>query len=108
MKELFFEKATYHKGVNVTVRRGLKWTQLVRPGDEVYLSETGGAIRNSARIVGVVITPFNKLSRHTIKLEHDEMCHTYNGLLREMQTVYDGFQPDEEVTYLMFIPKDTL
>jgi hypothetical protein len=92
----------FKKGVNVTVRRGRKWATQLCPGDKVELIATDGSRLLPAEVVGVVVTPFYAIHRHTLSMEHDPACREYKGLKAEMEKIYPGFVPAEEVTYIMF------
>jgi len=105
------------RAVNLTVRKGLKWSDL-KAGDVVELRETGAlsepgrpaslkpASGNevTATIYDVKVMSFNHLMNYPrmLKLEHDPKCQNYTGLFETMRKVYDGFLQHELVTLVFY------
>lgn len=97
------------RAVNLTVRKGLKWSDL-KVGDVIELRETGAEPPAGtgdvvyATIYDVKIMPFNALMNYhrMIQLEHDPHCRTYTGLFETMRKVYDGFLQHELVTLVFY------
>lgn len=96
------------RAVNITVRRGLKWSDL-RVGDTVILHETGAADPPCggevfATIFDIKVMCFNDLMNYNrmLLLEHDPACQNYQGLFSVMRHVYDGFLQHELVTLVFY------
>ncbi len=105
------------RAVNLTVRKGLKWSDL-KAGDVVELREVGALSEPgrpaslkpapgnevTATIYDIKIMPFNALMNYPrmLKLEHDPKCQNYAGLFETMRKVYDGFLQHELVTLVMY------
>lgn len=98
------------RAINLTVRKGLKWSCL-RVGEFIELRETGAEAPSTgdavaAEIYDVKIIPFNSLLNYprVLKLEHDPECQNYGGLFATMRKVYDGFLQHELVTLVFYEP----
>ena len=96
------------KAVNLTVRKGLKWSDL-RVGDAIEIQETDnpppcGAPESYVQIYDVKVMVFKDLMnyQHMLKLEHDPDCRHYQGLFKTMRKVYDGFLQHELVTLVFY------
>lgn len=96
------------RAVNLTVRKGLKWSNLL-VGDVVELRETDTPVpeagaRVYAEIFDIKVMTFNDLMNYhrMLKLENDPDCRTYQGLYRVMKRVYDGFLQHELVTLVFY------
>ncbi len=99
------------RAVNLTVRKGLKWSDL-KVGEIVELRATKGppplmvtsCSGNGGTIYDVKIMPFNALMNYPrmLKLEHDPKCQNYAGLFETMRKVYDGFLQHELVTLVFY------
>lgn len=101
------------RAVNLTVRKGLKWSDL-KVGDTIMLRETyNRADEDStvryATIYDVKVISFADLMNYPrmLKLEHDPECQTYKGLFETMRRVYDGFLQHELVTLVMYELRET-
>jgi hypothetical protein len=103
MKKLQFGKAIFHKGLNVTVRRGSKWRNL-KMNERVQLVEMGAKLPplQTAKIIGVMYLPFYLVPDSVLTREHDPSCRDREGLLDELQWVYDGFKVTDAVTVILF------
>jgi hypothetical protein len=102
-----------HGGLGVTVRRGLKWFERVKPGDILavcycrpYLSNTSGELVHSiayqARLLSIWTGTFMNLPARWIENEHEWAARMYSGLLESMQRVYEDFEESEIVTALLY------
>ena len=98
------------RAVNLTVRKGLKWSTL-QAGEEILLKETPCGdlvVRTSAvshaTIYDVKVMSFNDLMSYPklLLLEQDPDCRTYKGLYEVMRRVYDGFLSHEVVTLVFY------
>lgn len=107
MHSLNFNNPVFHEGLNVSVRRGLKWyyrLELTTPRHPVRLT-TGRytPIRGKeighleARVFRCCDIPLELLS-----MEHDPACRTRRGLQRGMEEAYPGFDRREIVTVVIF------
>lgn len=98
---ILFKKPTFHYGLNITVRKGEKWAKL-RRGDIVRLTDADTANTVAVGEVEAVATlPFYWLQDYNLEAEHDPNCRTVEGLLKEMERVYDGdFTTDDQVTLI--------
>lgn len=100
MKELKFKNNVFNKGVNVTVRRGIKWASEV--GKRVVVGH------RVAEILSANVIRFGGISDFHLSFEHDPACRTKEGLLNVMKEIYDGFTEDEIITVLTFSFVDSI
>lgn len=100
---LYFLNPVYAPGLNVTVRRGHKWWDMVKPGDLVFVRETG---KPKTLVSGVVIgaypTTCEEIPEEVLEKEHDPDCRNLGGLLEAMHRAYGDFEDDDEVSVLVF------
>ena len=96
------------RAVNLTVRKGLKWSDL-RIGDAIEIQETDnpppcGAPESYVKIYDVKVMVFKDLMNYQrmLQLEHDPDCRNYQGLFKVMRKVYDGFLQHELVTLVFY------
>lgn len=82
-KKLKFSNPVFHKGLNLTVRRGTKWA--------------------SEEFERVIVKRFCDIEPSEIKCEHDPKCRTKQGLLKELKRVYENFSEKEIVTLVYFV-----
>ena len=96
MKQLKFSKPTFHEGENITVRRGTQW------------SGVSGVVPINDELCALVLYTqsfvFMGITDDDLKLEHDISCRTRDGLYLELRRVYHGFNPNEIVTIIHFVP----
>jgi hypothetical protein len=111
---LLFKKAVFHKGVNVTVRRGVKWDVgdkenvcIIDMLDPTCLDKEMFNYGQD-KVIAVVdiktkVKPFVALlGSRDLLLEHDPDCRTYSGLFNVMQEIYPDFEESEIVTIVYF------
>ena len=106
-REILFGDFVFRKGINVTVRKGLKWygvsgTFTARPTKRELLI---GEDKREAEIVilETAIYRFRDLKAKVIDLEHDRRARTYSGLLKGMREAYgEDFSENEYVTVVFF------
>jgi hypothetical protein len=106
--DLLFTNPVFHGGVNVTIRRGIKWAAISSNEDW----ETGHPIKHTGqdKIIGFAkiqkkqVFKFYDLIHHDdiLQLEHDKNCTWYAGLRDEIKSIYSDFEEDEIVTVLYF------
>lgn len=92
--KLEFQKPVFNDGKNISVRRGVKWSGakgIVPINDSLQ-----------AEILFTQTFVFFSLLNSDLENEHDPACRTYNGLLKEMDRVYPGFDEREIVTIVHF------
>ena len=96
------------RAVNLTVRKGLKWSDL-KVGEIVEIQETDnpppcGAPESYVKIFDVKVMSFKDLLYYSdmLKLEHDPDCRSFSGLHKVMKWVYDGFLQHELVTLVYY------
>jgi hypothetical protein len=80
--------------INVTVRRGIKWS-----GTRGNVSATG----KSVCITDTKIIRFVDINQLDMSKEHDPDCREYGKLLEVMEKTYAGFDEKEIVTVVYFV-----
>lgn len=109
MNALKFMNPIFNKGMNLTVRMGNKWKDIVDKGDkDIEILESG---RDTAIAHGKILTysylPFSMVPNNWLQLEHDPKCRDMHGLRQAMINAYgDKFDDDQQVTVLWFEVKD--
>jgi len=101
---LQFQNPVFNKGVNTTVRNGLKWSGL-RPGDTVEVRRPPTPVDDAwftGTISKVTILKFKDIDNSLLKKEHDPACRNTKGLLKVMKQVYAGFTKDNVVVVIDF------
>lgn len=93
--KLEFSNPVFHAGTNLTVRRGTKWHG--REWAALRVGEASLTVRLSTMTHKLVW-----LDDHWLRDEHDPACRTVSGLVAEMERVYPGFDPYEDVTLVRF------
>ncbi|MBB1472446.1 hypothetical protein H5368_05335 [Luteimonas sp. MC1782] len=94
---LEFDNPIFHPGRNTTIRRGDRW----HPVPQVRLRLRDGSLSPPTALETALKT-FSDLSQSDIAFEHDPKCRSLAGLLREMQRIYPGFDPGEDITVCHF------
>lgn len=105
----FYNPVIANKGMNVTVRLGHKWKDIVDKGiTEVEIKETGKPeVLHKAKIMTYSYLPFSMIPNSWLQLEHDPKCCDMHGLRQAMINAYgDKFDDDQMVTVLWFEVKD--
>jgi len=89
MRTLLFENNAHEHGrTQVTVRKGVKWSDL-SPGEQVCLKSVGGEGIVVATVQFIYKCPFYDIPQRLLDMEHDPLCRTSEGLREEMDRVYD-------------------
>ena len=105
--DLQFERMLFEEGINVTFRKGPKWSQFgIRRGDVIYISETGNSKNRASVVVRNIAGPrfLQNFTDATIAKDHDRSCRTRDGLVRELKRVYGSFDPEKDiVTMIEFV-----
>lgn len=99
--KLLFGSPVFNDGLNVTVRKGVKWATV---SGEVDIVETGRemVVLGKGEVVDVKVMPFDSIYDSMIRDEHDPSCRTWHGLYKGMLTAYPNFIPEELVTIIYF------
>ena len=101
MPKFYFQNPSFNQGLNVSVRRGVKWNTEAQKG--VMLVDTA----NPDKEIGTVdietrVFRFCDLIDADIAAEHDANCRTVAGLLEVMKKIYPSFDSRELVTLVYF------
>jgi hypothetical protein len=94
---LEFNTPTFPPGRNTTIRRGDRWHSV----PEARLRLRDGSLSPPTPLE-TALKKFSALSESDIRFEHDPKCRTLEGLLHEMQRIYPGFDPEEDITVCHF------
>lgn len=86
-KRLDFKNCVHNEGLNVTVRYGFKWDELVNVGDRVIITDNH-LPKYLAKIEGKTTKSFEMIEEYEIRNEHDPECRTYDGLFQVMKKTY--------------------
>lgn len=105
-----FTKEEFHRGINLTLRRGKKWLNIdnLNIGDIIDIKINGKKKRTYkpiyAEIVGLLYLDFFflKTFEELLRFEHDEKCRTYNGLKEVIAKIYKNFNEDNDKFTLIF------
>ena len=104
MNTIFFKNPVFKKnGLNLTVRKGLKWSLCLLSGEKIMLNETGSELCIcSAKILNVKAMSFHDLKDSDLIYEHDPKCRSVKGLTKVMKDVYNNFDERELITLVYF------
>lgn len=86
-----FEKNTFRRGRNLTVRRGTKWS-----------SHKFAFVDGQLVALETYVTTFDKVSEKALWCEQDETCRTKQGLLSALNQAYRKFSKNEDITLVYF------
>lgn len=99
--KLYFANPFFNDGVNVTVRRGVKWS--LATGEVPIVDVDSGAEVGTAKITGCKVKRLCDITASDVENEHDPACRCWIGLLAEMRKLYGcDFDENEIVTILEF------
>ena len=101
---LRFKYPNFRKGLNFTVRDGIKHAALSdRIGDVVGLADVAGNVIGSGCLVNVTVCSLIEIPDFVLKNNHDIECVKPIGLMHVLQTVYDRqFKPSDIITCVGF------
>jgi hypothetical protein len=100
--ELKFLNPTFNKGLNITVRAGIKWSK-VKVGDSLILLKTDGeAVLGKVLVIGTLCLPAKFVPEELLVFEHDPNCQNRKGLFEVMGKIYPDFTEDSFIVILMF------
>lgn len=104
MKDILFKNATFHRGLNCTVRSGLKHTLELRPGDVLRLVDV--ATKQPAEHAAVIaVSTFNgivTLPTIVYEFEHDPYCKSQGQLALVLDEMYGKEWIDQPLTVIWF------
>lgn len=99
---LDFLNPKFHKGLNSTVRRGIKSVSI---GEQIELYETGKVVPEyKGEVTDIVVTSLGTIYvfPELIKYQHDIETQKLHGLLEAMGRFYPGIRSSEVVTIIYF------
>ena len=112
MTLLFDETASetnnnFHSGLNVTVRRGLKYLALLKPGDDVVMANLQGELLGEATVHQMLAGKMVDIPSGFLELEHDPKSRNLQGLVEVMQNCYADSELDENEVTVAIVLKIT-
>lgn len=108
--ELRFINPIVHKGLNLTVRRGIKWAKKAETGQMVGITgamwEKDGYLVDYPGGVAIIREMYLKrcidITEHELQHHHDPKCKNMGGLIGAMKHAYSTFDKTEIVTLVFF------
>jgi len=100
MSTLYFKNPSFNDGLNLTVRRGVKWD--CADHDNVLIVDTGSLTILACVDIATRVFRFCDLTDRELANEHDPECRTAFGLFTVLRDVYPGFDDRELVTLVEF------
>ncbi len=104
---LEFLNPKFNKGLNATIRNGLKWAD-AKPGEILNIRKTGSdvdiAVGRVLIAIGISIpnSEIELLPQEWLNYEHDENCRTHAGLREAMDRAYGVGKWGPEIVVLFF------
>jgi hypothetical protein len=105
---MYFKDASFHPGLNMTLRRGPKWADL-KPGDQISLSaeDPGDSlltiILKKVEVVATWEGPFGDLPDAWLRFEHSPACRDREELKVCMDAIYgNGSKWEDECVAILF------
>lgn len=100
--KLYFQRPEFHRGGNLTVRLGTKWSGYEGP-ISIYDANSETKI-SEGEIVYTEVKKFSEITNNDLRAEHDDLCTTVDGLRNVLFEVYgEDFKEDSEVTLVTFV-----
>ncbi len=101
--KLLFKSPQFHPGLNLTVRMGPKWSEVL-PGESVEIVPAGDedCIAATGRVVVAVRTTFDDLPLFWLRYEHAAGARTLTGLRDAMDSAYGRDVWKSDITCLFF------
>ncbi len=110
--KLYFDKPVFHAGINLTIRRGVKWAAKIMEHVLAYDAKDEFSHRSEpifyCLVVNQKVMKFEDIPKEDFKLVHDPACQTYDSMLEEMKRIYGDFCEREVVTLLYFKKRDEI
>lgn len=94
---LDYRTPLFNVGRNLTVRRGTQWHNVAQARMQMAHGELSPPLPLQTEV-----RRFDTLTADDLQFEHDPGCRTPEGLLAELQRIYDGFSANEDVTLVHF------
>lgn len=85
----------FHFGLNVTVRRGFKYLELLKPGDRVVMKNLQGKRLGEGIVHQLIAGRMIDIPTSILSLEHDQKCRELNGLIEVVRNCYNDLAIDE-------------
>jgi hypothetical protein len=107
--KLYFDRPSFHEGVNLSIRRGVKWATKIHEHVLAYDSKDelhGGEPIFYCEIVDQKVMKFVDIPKDDFKIIHDKDNQSYEKMLEEMKRIYGDFSEHEIVTLLYFKRRD--
>lgn len=104
MDKIDFLEPSYHKGLNMIVRLGSKWSDKLNVGDKVQItSNMCMAVHTDAEVIGTCLIPFWLIPTEMLSYQHDPSCTNIYGLNHAMKRAYgDKFSTDSLCSVVLF------
>lgn len=103
MKYMYFHNGNFTEDRHITVRRGDRWFNMVRPGEQVeFVDFETESVSRTGKILGTEKMRFDKIPEEMLTMSSNPECKTKDGLLNNMRSIYEEFQPEEDVTVIFF------
>ena len=99
---LVFTTYKFRKGINLSIRRGVRMASGLSVGDTISLQPRDGEGMREATITSLKIKRFRDIREEELKAEHDPQCQNYMALLTTMKRLYDDFDETEIVSMIYF------
>jgi hypothetical protein len=98
---LIFASPVFKQGINLTVRRGDRWSN--EKGNIVHVCDKSGNILFDTEIKSCRTMKFSEITDDILVHEHEPSCRTVSGLLESMKQCYPGFSETDTVTMVYFL-----
>lgn len=96
---LTFGHAHFHRGLNLTVRRGDKWYGF---RGEIDVDDVVGNVLMRTTVEETLLMRFLDIPAPLLTFEHDSACRTMGGLYYTLLDMYPDFTAAEAVTLVFF------
>ena len=101
-----FEMPIFNEGMNITVRKGVRW-DIVKCPMPVSLESVDKRTKVEGTLLASYATEFDSIPDNLLVLEHDPLCRNKVGLLKVMESVYPDFNCEDVVTIVFFVPESS-
>lgn len=102
MRYMYFHNGIFDKKRHLTVRKGGKWSS-VKSGEILALidAETESFSR-TGKVLGTETMKFDTIPEEMLVMSSNPDCKTKKGLLNNMRSIYNDFEPEEDITVIFF------
>jgi hypothetical protein len=91
--------------LNTSVRIGMKWLTRIAPGDVIELADLNGDVVALADVTFLHCSRIRNIPPQYPEFEHDPKCHSINGLLEVLNSVYpEGANFNDIVVTVGYVP----